>query len=228
MSKKMWLIWKDPKTRQRYKIAVLSENKNNYTFSYISDIKEAQKKGFDFFPGFDEINKKYSEKELFTNIKGRLPNKARPDYKKILESYGLDESSTDMQILEKTRGRLRTDDFEFVAPFKDDFIEFDVAGTRYQDDMKKCKDKLKVGDTLLLKPEKENKQDKNAILILYDEKINYKIGYVPRYYSGQLSKILKQDRNYCAKISKLNLEEQGNEVVTVEIEFESSQKGSLN
>ena len=96
-------------------------------------------------------------------------------------------------------------------------------------DKSTCKGFRKIlfsGDTLLLKPEKENKQDKNAILILYDEKINYKIGYVPRHYSGQLSKILKQDRKYCAKISKLNLEEQGNEVVTVEIEIESSQKGS--
>ena len=49
-----------------------------------------------------------------------------------------------------TRGRLLTDNYEFVQPFDKLKLEFDVAGTRHCVDVKKCMDKINVNDKLLL------------------------------------------------------------------------------
>ena len=36
MKEELWLIWKDPISRRRYKIGSLIKNVNSYTFSYIN------------------------------------------------------------------------------------------------------------------------------------------------------------------------------------------------
>lgn len=117
MKKELWVVWKNPNTRQRYKIGILTKHDNNYSFRY--DLEE-KIKDFDYFPGFPDTNKTYNSVNLFTNILSRLPNPNRPDYEKILSNYGLNKESSYMEILEKTRGRLITDTYEFVLPFSRD------------------------------------------------------------------------------------------------------------
>ncbi|MCL2384050.1 MAG: HIRAN domain-containing protein [Oscillospiraceae bacterium] len=207
MKQELWLIWKDPTSRRRYVIGTLNKYPEEYVFEYNVEVMEKLKTiGFDYFPGFENISNRHSSRELFTNIKSRLPNPTRPDYIEILESYGLSSSNTEMEILEKTRGRLYTDNFEFVLYFNTDRLEFDIAGTRYCEDLKKCKENLQIGDNLRLELEPNNKYDSNAIKILYDENKNYKIGYVPRYYSEQLSSLLENYAEYKATISALNID----------------------
>jgi hypothetical protein len=75
LNKEFWVIWKATNTRRRYTIAILKIINNKYYFEYNqAEINEAINMGFDFFPGFPEINKKYESEELFTNIATRLPN----------------------------------------------------------------------------------------------------------------------------------------------------------
>jgi len=158
--------------------------------------------------GFNDIKKKYeSYHGMFTNIETRLPNPGRPDYLEILNYYNLEIDSNKIEILEKTKGRLLTDNFEFVPVFDKNKIEFEVAGISHSEDIKKYKDILKINDNLFLEKEPNNMYDKFAIKVMYkkDNK-SYHLGYVPRYYSKDLTEMLEKDVKYSAKIKALNFE----------------------
>ncbi len=207
MEETLLLIWKDAKERRRYIIGVLTHTNGKYIFRYVNpELEDAKKAGFDYFPGFPDVDKQYTNNGvLFANILTRLPNKNRPDYLQILNAYDLKTNSTEMEILKNTKGRLLTDNFEFVPEFNRNKIEFDVAGTSHREDIEKCKDKLKVNDTLILEKEPTNQYDNYAIKIIYNKNNkNYHIGYVPRYYSKELTKLLNKNIRYSAQIEKLN------------------------
>ena len=143
---------------------------------------------------------------MFINIATRLPNENRPDYLQLLNMYDLNIKSYKMEMLEKTKGRLLTDNFEFVPEFNINKIEFDVAGTSHIEDIEKCKKILNVNDNIILEKEEDNKFDKYAIKIIFENnKRRYHIGYVPRYYSKDLSKLLEKNIEYSAKIESLRL-----------------------
>ena len=75
------LIWKDPKTRTRYKIGRLEKNEENFIFEYVDpELSTALRNKFTIYPGFPDLNKVYVAPDLFPNISGRLPNKTRNDY----------------------------------------------------------------------------------------------------------------------------------------------------
>jgi len=208
MKREMWLIWKNPETRRRYKIGILMYEKDKYIFSYVNpELGCAIESGFTFFPGFDNTYKIYESNKLFANIKTRLPNPKRPDYLEILNSYNLEKDSTEIEILKATKGRLITDNYEFVPSFDSNKVEFDVAGTRHCPDIKKCKDIIRVNDKLLLELEPENEYDEYAIkVILSKNGKKYHLGYVPRYYSKELSELLNNQITYSAMIQSLNFE----------------------
>lgn len=209
MSENLLLIWKEPKERRRFIIGILKYEDEVYTFKYVDpELNDAKKAGFEYFPGFSDTNKVYTDdKAMFANISTRLPNKNRPDYLQILNLYNLDKNSSNMEILRKTKGRLLTDNFEFVPEFNENRIEFDVAGTRHRKDIEKCKNFLKVNDNLYLEREEDNKYDCYAIKVMYiNNNVKYHIGYVPRYYAKELSQLLEKGVKYSAKIESLNFE----------------------
>ena len=149
MKNEMWLIWKHSESRRRYKIGVLSETNSKYIFKYVDpELNDATSVGFRYFPGFEDIKKVYESDELFANIETRLPNPGRADYLEILNSYNLEKYSDKMEILKATKGRLVTDNYEFVPAFDSNKVEFDVAGTRYCSDVKECSDLINVNDKL--------------------------------------------------------------------------------
>jgi len=222
MEKELLLIWKDKKERRRFIIGHLSFNNDEYTFKYVDpEISDAKKYGFDYFPGFENLNVEYKSKTLFANIATRLPNKLRPDYLNIMNSYNLDMTSSEMDILTVTKGRLITDDYEFVTPFNKNKIEFDLAGTNYCQDIDKCKEDLKTGNNLFLELESNNPKDKYAIKVIYrNNNCKYHLGYVPRYYSKELTELLKSNVNYSAQIKKINFETRLNdEDITAYVKF---------
>lgn len=223
MKNKLWLIWKEPKERRRFIIGELTYENNEYKFKYIDpELNNARKNGLDFFPGFDDIEKEYvSNTGLFPNIETRLPNTARPEYLEILNLYDLDTDSSEMEILEKTKGRLLTDNFEFVPVFDKNKIEFEVAGTSHSDDIKNYKDIFEVNDNLFLEREADNSYDEYAIKVICKKNgILYHLGYVPRYYSKELSRMLDKNVKYSAKIKYLNFESKLNdEDITADVKL---------
>ena len=227
MENRLWLIWKEPKERRRFIIGELDFLNGQYRFKYIDpELNDARKKGLDFFPGFSDLKKEYISKELFANIESRLPNPSRPEYLSILNTYELDMNSTEMEILSRTKGRLLTDNFEFVPIFDKNKIEFEIAGTRHSSDIQNHKNSFKVNDTLYLEMDKNNEYDKYAIKVMCDKgDAIYHLGYVPRYYSKELSEILDKKINYSAKIKYLNFESQLNdEDITVDVKIIFNEK----
>lgn len=216
MKNEMWLIWKQPKTRRRYKIGILTCDTNTYIFKYINpDANDAIGVGFDSYPGFEDINKEYKSDRLFANIETRLPNPNRPDYLDILNTYGLKKTSNKLEILKSTKGRLLTDNYEFVPTFNEVKIGFDVAGTRHCPDIKKCLNLIHINDILELELDATNKYDECAIkVILNKNNKRYHLGYVPRYYTKELNELLKNNIKYSAMIQSLNFE---NEISEEEI-----------
>ena len=217
MKQELWLIWRQPETRRRYKVGVLTFDKE-YSFSYVNpELNEALANGFTYFPGFPDVNQKYKSNELFANIKTRLPNSKRPDYLDILNSYDLNLNSSLFDILKATRGRLVTDNYEFVPAFDSKKIVFDVAGTRYSKDLNRCSRFIKINDSLRLVLDPDNGYDDNAIkvILIHDDK-EYHLGFVPRYYSKNLTQLLKQNIDYSAMVESLNFEsELSDEDITV-------------
>lgn len=213
MKKELWLIWKAPMSRRRYKIGILCYESNLYTFSYVDpELSNAIKEGFKYFPGFDDLTKKYKSEKLFANILTRLPNETRPDYLEILNYYNLEKDSDYFDILKSTRGRTFTDNYEFVSAFDPNKIEFDVAGTSHCDDINKCKEYLEVNKKIYLETEPDNVSDVNAIKVIFIENnIKYHLGYVPRYYCKELLDKLNQGVEYSALIQSLNLDSQLND-----------------
>ncbi|MBQ9072152.1 MAG: HIRAN domain-containing protein [Bacilli bacterium] len=211
--KEMWLIWKHPETRRRYKVGTLNYDDKTYIFKYVNpELDDALKAEFNYFPGFEEINKVYTSNVLFANIETRLPNSSRKDYLEILNSYNLEHDSTKLEILKATKGRLLTDNYEFVPAFDTRKVEFDVAGTRHCPDVNDCKNKINVNDKLLLELESDNEYDKYTIkVILTKEGRKYHLGYVPRYYSKELTELLKNNIEYSAMIQSLNFESEIND-----------------
>lgn len=168
MNKEMWLVWKQPTTRRRYKIGALTYDGDEYIFKYTEpEINDAQLAGFRYFPGFEDISKKYKSKELFANIDTRLPNNARADYLEILNSYNLEFDSSKLDILKATKGRLVTDNYEFVPAFDTNKVEFDIAGTRHCPDVKECKQIIQINDKLLLELESDNKYDEMLLRLSF-------------------------------------------------------------
>lgn len=164
-------IWNNPQTRSRLKIGILSQDEK-YTFKYVNpELDDALDSGFEFFPGFEDVNRVYESKDLFANIETRLPNPARADYLSILNSYNLEINSSKFDILKATKGRLITDNYEFVHVFDKNKIEFDVDGTRHCDDIKRYKNLNCINDKLLLELDSD---------------------YVPRYYTAGLTELLKK------------------------------------
>lgn len=157
--------------------------------------------GFKFFPRFENINETYSSYELFANIETRL------HYLEILNHYGLEKNSTKFQILKATKGRLITDNYEFVSSFDSNLVEFDVAGTRHSSDINEILHMIHINDKLELELEPNNLYDKYAIkVIIYKSGKKYHLGYVPRYYSLELISLLKKNIKYSAIIESLNFD----------------------
>lgn len=181
-----------------------------YAFKYTNpEVDDAVKAGFLYFPGFPELDKTYENDELFANILTRLPNKSRPDYLEILNSYNLEINSSNLEILKATKGRLITDNYEFVPAFDNYKIEFDVAGMSHSSDIKECFDKklINVNDKIELEMEPTNKYDKNVIKVLLNKNgRKYQLGYVPRYYAKKLTNLLNNNVKYSAMIKNANFE----------------------
>ena len=61
------------------------------------------------------LNEKYESETLFSSIKGRLPSHSRPDFNELMKTYGIKNPNDEFEILEKTNGKVSTDNFIFVT-----------------------------------------------------------------------------------------------------------------
>lgn len=79
---------------------------------------------------------------------------------------------------------------------------------------KKCiaQNLININDKLVLELEPTNEYDKNAIKVLFNKDgKSYHLGYVPRYYTEELVKLLQNNIEYSAMIQSLNFESEIND-----------------
>lgn len=219
----IWVIWKDPISRQRFTIGEISRN-GKYEFEYTKDIKKAIDNGFEPIVCFPNLDEKYTHTELFPVFSSRLPDKRRRDLNKILEKYSLTTYDA-FELLKRSEGKLPIDNFEFIDPILDLDSEeitrdFFIAGVRYYDlcNSDKCikSISLSIGDKLVLKPEPENPRDKNAIIIYSAN--NDLLGYVPKYHSEILTKAIEIGKTVDCNVYSINTNENScNECIRVEV-----------
>ena len=199
----LWLVWKEPQSRQRYVVGKLWYE-NDYKFRYIHSsedcarkinhcgIDRAEKLGFTRLVPFPEMQV-YSNTKLFYIFERRLLNRRRPDFAKLARELGLNESCTSLELLQATGGRLATDTIEFVTPFifsrDGDFdVDFNVAGwRRYQGEQ--AINELSPGTLIRLVLEPDNPYDSFAIQVRSPSDIM--LGYVPVYYSRYLDEVVR-------------------------------------
>lgn len=225
----LYLIWKEPIRRRNYIVGELSKN-GQYEFSYGHEVGEAIKKGFELLIPFEDINKTYKSDTLFPAFSSRLPDRKRRGIKRILEKYGLKEFD-EYKLLKRSGARLPIDSLEFIDPI---FREhngkiqriFYISGVRQYigcagDDCDKAIH-LNIGDKLVLDPEPSNKFDEYAIKIVDEE--NNHVGYLPRYYSQDVSEYLVEGRKYRCSVLEVNKDMECSECIKVKLEVEGELK----
>lgn len=220
----IYLVWKDPKSREQILIGQLSKN-GQYEFQYDFDIEKALKKGFELLIAFDDINHKYTSDRLFPTFSSRIPDRRRKDIALILNRYGL-EQYDEYELLKKSGGRLPIDDLEFIDPILEDkenpiIRYFYLAGPRHYlgCDSNDCSRSLNLSneEELTLQCQPDNMYDKYAIKVL--SKTKELIGYIPRYYNKELIKLIEDGYNYTLKVSEYNRENNCNECLRVCLEL---------
>ncbi len=218
----IYLVWKEPNTRQNYIVGQLSKN-SQYEFSYGHEVEEATKKGFELLIPFDDINKVYKSDTLFPTFSSRLPDKKRRGIEKILSKYGL-QNYDEYTLLKRSGARLPIDGLEFIDPilkWHNGKIKriFYIAGVRYYlgCEGEDCNEALhlEVRDKLELELDPKNPYDKNAIRMI-DSKGNH-VGYLPRYYSESMTNILKEGARYKCTVLEVNKENECHDCVKVEL-----------
>ena len=200
----LYLIWKDPQSRLRYKVGILKKS-DKFEFRYTDNVKECIDKGFDLLVSFPDVNKKYVSDKLFPEFLSRIPGPTRVDIDEILKKYNLKDYDA-FELLKRSGAKTSLDMLEFIDPIlnlrgKNITREFYIAGTRYycsEDN----EDKINIGDKVVLLQEPNNKIDKYAIKMEINDIF---VGYVPAYYSQIICRYLnKNDNKYlCTVIDKL-------------------------
>lgn len=222
----LWLVWQNVNTRLFYHVGTLSFYNNQYTFQYTyqsngpQKVNDALKNGYLLHPMFPDIKKEYKSKNLFGTFKRRLPSEIRVDFKEILSDLSLSEDYSEMELLERTRGKLGGDQYSFEKPLKifEGVLKtsFYINGMSYQELPQNWSEILKSHKKIFLKLEPENPIDENAIAI-YTE-FNIKLGYVPRFYASGISALIKNGME--PKVSINYIKESSTSSWWVKLDFE--------
>lgn len=211
--KSLWLVWQNAKTRLFYHVGTLSfyDNKYNFNYTFHNDgpqkVRDALKNGYMLHPSFPNLTKEYISANMFAAFKRRLPSEIRVDFENILEDLHLGKNYSDMDLLERTRGKLGNDQYSFEQPLRvvngKLVSSFYINGMHYQENLpSNWADILKSFNKVELKLETENPVDKNAVAVYTN--INIKLGYVPRFYATGISALLKNGIEPVLEINYIN------------------------
>jgi hypothetical protein len=174
------------------------------------------------FPNLEVI---YESREVFPAFSSSLPDRRRKDIKEILSKYKLEKYEA-FELLEKSGGKLPTDSLEFIDPIFLDEVnierEFYVAGVRHYDFCKKdSKDayaSLDVNDILRLEKDNNNSFNKYAVKMLNNE--NKTIGYIPIYFSREVSMALDSGREVVCSVISIDYSNTCEECVKVRLSID--------
>ena len=109
----VYLYWNNRRSNKSYKVAKLYKENGKFYFKYIvENVRVALKDGFMYLIPFPNVNATYESNDLFACFATRLPDKRRPEIRKILDTYGLKEYD-EYELLKASGAKLPTDEYEF-------------------------------------------------------------------------------------------------------------------
>lgn len=216
MTKELILAWQNSQNHRWIAIGRLSYDnaKDTYKFCYTQAANSAYKKG-QFSPlwGMDDTTLTYeSQGEPLPIFKNRLLTKSRPEYKKYLQWLGIsDEKLSPIDELALSGGIRATDDYQlFPVPTNENgkyCLKFFAHGIRHlpSNYIERVK-RLKQGDRLYLMADYQNEIDPNAITLRTEDPPEL-AGYVPSFFTNDISKLLKQNgsTNVIVSVVQVNL-----------------------
>lgn len=200
------VLWREPTDDgSRHVVGHLRDSSGQYSFEYVSDLDSAKAKGFQLFLEFPVERDVYTSRYLFPSFSQRVPSPARPDFARLIASWGVVNADDKMEILAKSGGLQLTDRIE-LAEFRDDDdalarpLEFRVAGARHRDPAPT----LDVGMAVTLRAEPENAADPFAVRV--EDPSGAFAGYVPRQYSRLVSRWIGERMKLRTRVVRLLVE----------------------
>lgn len=208
--KTIFVGWQDPSTREWVPVARLRRELGQYLLNYTKGAGRAA--GFAGFARMNDLGATYASDTLFPFFANRLVNPQRSDYRQYCAWLGLSPNAEHdpLEVLALTGGARETDSFEVIpAPQRQGErlrLNFFVRGLKYS--LRSTIDhvsKMQSGVQLFLMRDIQNPVDAEA-LTLRSESPSALIGYVPRYYSAGLSRLLNKTRDVHVNIVRVNVD----------------------
>jgi hypothetical protein len=186
-ARRLVVVRQDRDTRRFLPVAILAvEQDGTFVFQYLEDA--VLDPDFQPVPGFPEPAETYRSTELFPFFRHRVMSPRRPDYPAHLRAMGLEGEDPDpVEILVRTAGRRATDTYQVVPEptVHTDGTEtrlFLASGIRHLDGATERVAALDHGQSLMLRPDPDNRFDPQAILL--DVASGEPVGYIPMHMCG--------------------------------------------
>lgn len=190
----LYVAWQDPATHSWAPVARLTRENGLYRFSYTQGARRFG--GFVPFGRMTDLNAEYVSPELFPLFANRILARSRPEYREYLGWLGLEESAYDeFDELARTGGLRATDTLELIpCPTPTDANQYEVVFfvrglSHLPEDSGTRTDQLTTGERLFLARDIQNEYDPDALLLRTGDPVAL-LGYVPRYYSTEFSRLM--------------------------------------
>jgi hypothetical protein len=192
----MFVLWRAPDDGTRFVIGELwRESDARFAFAYSDELPRAMERGFSLLPEFPanaDRDGPYRSGYLFPTFAQRIPSPQRPDFRRILDSWGIESADDQLAVLSASGGIQATDRLE-LAEYRsvgDDLsrpLLFRIAGMKYQEGAPQ----VAIGDHFDLRHDPANMFDAHAVVILKHR--GAQVGFVPRQYSQMIHRLLSAD-----------------------------------
>lgn len=210
--KALFVAYQDSGSRMWTPVARLTHDGKSYHFAYTYGAKDIP--NFVPFGRMLNLDAEYVSEQIFPLFANRLLPKSRPEYKDYLNWLGLNEVSHDaLEELARTGGLRATDTLELIPcpePTSSNQFEtyFFCRGLSHLPSESQSRTlTLSAGSQLYLMQDIQNINDDMALLLRTDEPITL-VGYVPRYYSAEFSRLinLAGEKTIKVTVEKVNLD----------------------
>ncbi|WP_295954027.1 HIRAN domain-containing protein [uncultured Xanthomonas sp.] len=192
--KSLYLAIQELGSRRWSPVAKVTKTDGAYRLVYTKGAWEVP--GFSGFARMEALDQEYRSAEIFPILKNRTLPRSRPEYESYISWLGLTLKEHDqLDELARSGGVRATDQIELIpAPEKkaDGTFEayFFVRGIGHIPGAAGAD--IKVGDRLFVMKDFQNERDPAALLLRTDDPVSV-VGYAPRYYSYDLSRLA----NFC-------------------------------
>jgi hypothetical protein len=192
--KVLYIAMQDQDSRRWAPVARLRKDNGHYLFDYTRGAQDLP--NFEPFGRMNKLGLQYVSESLFPLFANRVLAAGRPEYHDYLRWLGLTEQDHDaLEELARTGGRRATDTLELVPcpePTPDGRYElhFFARGLRHLGAEEQARAaKLAPGARLYLLKDLQNTRDAMALMLRTDDPPRI-VGYMPRYYCADVSKLL--------------------------------------